>query len=429
MLRSVEELLERATRLRRELDGMLPQIPQFVQATRAAVQDALINSLARNTEKQSNSMETNINYSPDGQHTKGQVAFPSLDKLIQQIETLTEIIFRSGTAQSLALTDHQVHWRELFVHEKSMKLRQSKLRLVLHAMQTVTRNLLRYQRLMEKLLMDIRSDITLSTRGKQIREMQTGFKATDLSDIMDAEKCLLNGLKFSFETQFKRLHKMIRDLIASQHQVDVFLNEQTIIVNELRGMQRRTASTSLSKAEEGLQIEVNSDFSGSWNPIGMLRSVEELLERATRLRRELDGMLPQIPQFVQATRAAVQDALINSLARNTEKQRCVALSTIGQRNVRNHWLRATSAMQAKGVRPNHHSFKSLQHKMDILDETKNRLDAQYDRFGRCIEADLKVLRLRRREFNQRLATELKLIGCTATKPARFAVRRMHTVCN
>ncbi|KAF7258141.1 hypothetical protein EG68_05800 [Paragonimus skrjabini miyazakii] len=388
-------------------------------------------------------METNINCSSDGQHTEGQVKFPSLDKLIKQIETLTQIIFNSGTAQSLALIDHQVHSRELFVHEKSIKMRQIKLRLVLQAMQTVTRNLLRYQRLMEKLLLDIRSDIKLSTRGKHIREMQTRSKATELSDIMDAEKCLLNGLKSSFEAQFRRLHKMMRvrfhcsltrllshikDLIAAQHQVDILLNEQTTIVNELRGMQRRTASTSMSRTEQGLQIEVNSNYPEIWNPTGMLRSVEELFEQATRLRRELDAMLPQIPQFVQGTRAAIHEALINSLARNTEKQRCVALTMIGQRNVRNHWLRTTSAMQAKGIRATDHSFKSLQHKMDILDETKNRLDAQYDRFGRCIEADLKVLRLRRREFNQRLIPDLKLIECTVTKPVRFAVRRMHTVC-
>ncbi|KAF5398330.1 hypothetical protein PHET_08153 [Paragonimus heterotremus] len=193
-------------------------------------------------------------------------------------------------------------------------------------------------------------------------------------------------------------------------------------------MQRKTASTGLSRTEKRLQIEVNSDYPEIWNPTAMLRSVEELFEQATRLRRELDAMLPQIPQFVQATRAAIHDALINSLARNTEKQRCVALTTISQRNVRNHWLRTTSAMQARGIRATDHSFKSLQHKMDILDETKNRLDSQYDKFGLCIEADLKVLRLRRREFNQRLVPDLKLIGCTVTKPARFAVRRMHTVC-
>ncbi|KAF8571064.1 hypothetical protein P879_05685 [Paragonimus westermani] len=373
-------------------------------------------------------MDNNMNCSPDGQHTKSQVTFPSLDKLMQQIETLTEIILRSGTAQSLALTNPKAHSRELFVHEKSIKMRQLKLRLVLQAMQTVTKNLLRYQRLMEKLLLDIRSDIKLSTRGKYIREMQTGSKTGDLSDIMDAEKCLLNGLKCSFEGQFRRLRKMMRDLIAAQHQLNILLNEQTTIVNELREVQRRTVSTSLPKTEERLQIEVNTEYPEIWNPTGMLRSVEELFERATRLRRELDAMLPQIPQFVQATRAAIHDALINSLARNTKKQRCVALTTIGQRNVRNHWLRATSAMQAEGVRPNDLPFKSLQHKMDALDETKSRLNAQHDRFGRYVEADLKVLRLRRREFNRRLVPDLKLIGCTVTKPARFAVRRMHTVC-
>ncbi|CAL8078489.1 unnamed protein product [Calicophoron daubneyi] len=375
---------------------------------------------------------TDPNSQPES--ARAPVAESSMNRLVEKIQLLTKSIFENIYMGKKCLEFSGAHdpQHKLFTQTRSITAIILKLRYLLHSTQVALKCLARYQGVIEKIIADIRKDIKLSSYSGELRGLILHAQPKDdVREILKAETNLLKHLKFSFEVHFGRLNTVREELRSSQDKLMTLINDHSKMHSYLSKKYRNPSDTSTSwKSEQDRVLQLNQSYPTIWSPHSLLKTVEEACSRAAVLRLDLNSMLTRIPDYVQATRNSLYYALTGDAAKMTRKQRILFLTALQHKRAKNRCLRVGCKILADSVKsqPDSVPLKTVNTKMQLLEETGRQLTVQSDNLSRIVQADIRVMQMRQREFTNRLVPNMEHRGFATTRHPALTLRRSHTIC-